>query len=487
VIASESFVSKLCTDEVTASGKRRDAISRKLFLQITTACELVADFVTCAASIFVVSVLQVRFTDSAQYSFHQLLGISVVCGLLAVLLLQRKGTDSKWAHLHPVWETAGAVRMSLQALLFILPGSFLLKLEVPRSVIVLAFLLMPPLLALQKYMTAFLAQRLHSRYTVVERVVIYGACEAGRRIASGLLSSPRLGLRPVAVIHEDPGSIDECRLELAYGGHTIPVQCASMTASLLESLQCDLVILGVPNLPLKEGNELRAVVRQVGIPVAHLSDPLVPEGGPRESIEIGGLSLIHEEPADVAWNYAFTKRVLDIAVSSILLVVLSPAFIVIVLLIRLTSPGPALFVQRRVGRAGKLFNMYKFRSMSSRARKYECSPKISSDPRITRVGRLLRLTSLDELPQLMNVFLGQMSLVGPRPEMPFIVRRYSEYQRRRLQVTPGITGLWQLSQDRAFPIHENLHHDLSYIRNRTLCMDLAILIHTLFFSMCGGV
>jgi lipopolysaccharide/colanic/teichoic acid biosynthesis glycosyltransferase len=125
--------------------------------------------------------------------------------------------------------------------------------------------------------------------------------------------------------------------------------------------------------------------------------------------------------------------------------------------------------------------------MSSRARKYECSPKISNDPRITRIGRLLRLTGLDELPQLMNVFLGQMSLVGPRPEMPFIVRRYSDYQRQRLQVTPGITGLWQLSQDRAFPIHENLHHDLSYIRNRTLCMDLAILIHTLFFSMRGGV
>jgi lipopolysaccharide/colanic/teichoic acid biosynthesis glycosyltransferase len=95
--------------------------------------------------------------------------------------------------------------------------------------------------------------------------------------------------------------------------------------------------------------------------------------------------------------------------------------------------------------------------------------------------------SLDELPQLINVFLGNMSLVGPRPEMPFIVERYSVEQRRRLQVLPGITGLWQLSADRAFPIHENMEYDLYYMRNRNFFMDVAILIHTAVFAARGAV
>jgi lipopolysaccharide/colanic/teichoic acid biosynthesis glycosyltransferase len=131
--------------------------------------------------------------------------------------------------------------------------------------------------------------------------------------------------------------------------------------------------------------------------------------------------------------------------------------------------------------------MYKFRSMHATAPRYGLSPTQSSDTRITSVGRFLRRTSLDELPQLINVFLGNMSLVGPRPEMPFIVRRYNSRQRQRLQVVPGITGLWQLSADRAFPIHENIHYDLSYIRNRSFFMDLAILLHTPLRALRGGI
>jgi lipopolysaccharide/colanic/teichoic acid biosynthesis glycosyltransferase len=119
--------------------------------------------------------------------------------------------------------------------------------------------------------------------------------------------------------------------------------------------------------------------------------------------------------------------------------------------------------------------------------RYELSPTTPFDPRITRIGRFLRRSSLDELPQLINVFLGDMSLVGPRPEMPFIVQSYTSEQRQRLQVIPGITGLWQLSADRAFLIHENIQYDLYYIRNRGFFMDIAILIHTLLFAMRGGI
>ena len=157
----------------------------------------------------------------------------------------------------------------------------------------------------------------------------------------------------------------------------------------------------------------------------------------------------------------------------------------IALLIKLDSPGPVLFSQRRVGKDGKLFTLYKFRSMRVDAPKYEVSPTEPHDPRITRVGRLLRRTSLDELAQLINVVIGDMSLVGPRPEMPFIVEQYTAAHRQRLRVKPAITGIWQLSADRAFQIHDNIQYDLYYIQHRSFFMDFAILLHTVIFAMRG--
>jgi lipopolysaccharide/colanic/teichoic acid biosynthesis glycosyltransferase len=164
-------------------------------------------------------------------------------------------------------------------------------------------------------------------------------------------------------------------------------------------------------------------------------------------------------------------------------VLLGPLFLLIAFLIKVDSRGPALFIQKRVGRNGELFNIFKFRSMYINAPKYDFSPTTSVDPRITRIGRFIRQTSLDEFPQLINVLLGHMSLVGPRPEMPFIVQNYTPAQRQRLQMTPGITGLWQLSADRAHQIHENIQYDFYYIRNRGFFLDIAILIHTLFFAI----
>lgn len=192
-------------------------------------------------------------------------------------------------------------------------------------------------------------------------------------------------------------------------------------------------------------------------------------------------------PGTAPRYYAFCKRTVDVLLSALLLVLFSPLFALIAILVRLDSRGPALFIQKRVGRNGELFNIYKFRSMYAGSGIYELSPTTSRDPRITPIGRLLRRTSLDELPQLLNVLRGNMSLVGPRPEMPFVVQHYTEQQRQRLCVTPGITGLWQLSPFRGLPIHENIQYDLDYIRNRTFLMDIAILVQTVFFTMRRGI
>jgi lipopolysaccharide/colanic/teichoic acid biosynthesis glycosyltransferase len=229
------------------------------------------------------------------------------------------------------------------------------------------------------------------------------------------------------------------------------------------------------------------IAKQAGTPLALMSSILPRERSGEGPIEVDGLQLAAPSQLTARWHYGFAKRVVDIFVSSLLLVAFAPFLFLIGLMIRLGSPGPALFVQKRAGKEGKLFSMYKFRSMYMGTPRYDVSPTQSSDPRITRLGRFLRRTSLDELPQLINVFLGNMSLVGPRPEMPFIVEHYSDQHRRRLQVAPGITGLWQLSVDRALPIHENMEYDLYYIRNRTFFMDVAILLHTLLFAIGGGV
>jgi lipopolysaccharide/colanic/teichoic acid biosynthesis glycosyltransferase len=192
-------------------------------------------------------------------------------------------------------------------------------------------------------------------------------------------------------------------------------------------------------------------------------------------------------PLDLGLNRPTSriKRSCDVIGALFLLVALSPVFILIAILIKFDSAGPVLFRHYRIGKGGKRFMLWKFRSMRTDVPKYEESPRSVGDDRLTRVGRLIRRLSIDELPQLINVLKGEMSLVGPRPEMPFIVVRYSSAERERLAVTPGITGLWQISPARAFPIHENLQYDLYYVRNQNFLLDCAIILRTVSAAIHG--
>lgn len=173
------------------------------------------------------------------------------------------------------------------------------------------------------------------------------------------------------------------------------------------------------------------------------------------------------------------KRSFDVVGAILLSIAMLPLFLSIAILIKLDSSGPVFFRHNRVGRGGKCFVLWKFRSMRTEVPQYEASPQSSQDARLTRVGRLIRRLSLDEMPQLINVLRGEMSLVGPRPEMSFLVDRYHPNGCQRLVVRPGITGLWQISPARAFPIHENLQYDLHYIRNRNFFLDCAIIVRTI--------
>ena len=184
------------------------------------------------------------------------------------------------------------------------------------------------------------------------------------------------------------------------------------------------------------------------------------------------------------------KRLFDLAVSLTALALLVPLLAVIALLVKLGSPGPVLYRQQRVSRGGRLFELLKFRTMvvgaeymvaDLKARNEADGPlfKIRDDPRVTRVGRFLRRYSLDELPQLWNVLKGEMSLVGPRPPLPREVDAYEDWQLDRLEVRPGITGLWQVSGRSELPFDEYVRLDLFYIENWSLAYDLFIIAKTI--------
>ncbi|MGB8479620.1 MAG: exopolysaccharide biosynthesis polyprenyl glycosylphosphotransferase [Acidobacteriaceae bacterium] len=488
--APEIFARSLYSETLAAPRKERQAISRELFRSVMSFSELSADFLTCATGIFATYFLylSLHIGTQIQYSLRELAAVSIVFGLFVVLLLQRDGAYRGGGSLLQIRETERAIRIPTQSLLLLLPFSFLLNLNFSRVPFLVALVLIPLLLILQKQIFSSIIRILQVQRYGIDRVVVYGAGDTGKRIVSALLYSTRLGLQPVSVIDDDPALAGDCMFEMGYRrSRSVPVQRGPVTPALLKACQCNMLMVAIPNLSTEQLAAAAHAAKQAGLRIAFLLGSPLQEPQWTESTDIDGLLLTSTFEPVAPWHYAIAKRMADLIVSSLLLVLFSPLLFLIAFLIRLDSSGPALFVQKRVGRNGELFDMYKFRSMHTNTPRYDVSPTQSCDPRITRIGRFLRRISLDELPQLMNVFLGNMSLVGPRPEMPFIAQHYNCRQRQRLQVTPGITGLWQLSADRALPIHENVEYDLYYIRNRTFFMDIAILIHTLFFAMHGGV
>jgi exopolysaccharide biosynthesis polyprenyl glycosylphosphotransferase len=207
--------------------------------------------------------------------------------------------------------------------------------------------------------------------------------------------------------------------------------------------------------------------------------------------KLGNLVLIGLREPVIHGGRRLSKRIMDVAISLILFLLTWPLFIVIWIAIKIDSEGPTIFAASRIGEGGKLFKMYKFRTMRLDAEKMQGDVtqqnelgqkiyKVKHDPRVTRVGSLLRKTSLDELPQLFNVLKGEMSWVGPRPEQPFITKEYETWQWQRVLVPPGVTGWWQISGRSELPMHLNTNYDVYYVRNYSIFLDLKILLKTVF-------
>lgn len=222
--------------------------------------------------------------------------------------------------------------------------------------------------------------------------------------------------------------------------------------------------------------------------ITNLLDPVNYQG--MESPKYGWIERTIPEEAHLKGDaYHFAKRFMDLGLICLALPIVLPLFLLIAFLIKLESPGgPVIFIQYRTGKNGKRFKMYKFRSMVPNAEelKKELAHlnelkwpdfKITNDPRVTRVGHILRVTSLDEFPQLFNVIKGEMSLVGPRPTS-FAPDTYDLWQTERLEVLPGITGLWQIEGRGETEFYERLRLDIAYIKHRSLWLDIQILFRT---------
>jgi exopolysaccharide biosynthesis polyprenyl glycosylphosphotransferase len=325
----------------------------------------------------------------------------------------------------------------------------------------------------------------------LERTLVVGATGLGKQVMQSLVER-----RGYSLI----GYMDEAERELfAPPGEAQRYQRLGGLDDLslvVGPCAIDQVILA---LPFWENHRLPALVqscRQLGVPFRIVPDLYELSFDRVDVTNVSGVPLIGlKEVSLTGWNLLL-KRALDLAVVLLSLPVTIPLSLLIMALVKLDSRGPALFPQVRVGRGGRLFTLYKFRTMvdNAEARKAELAAlneadgplfKIRNDPRVTRVGRLLRRTSLDELPQLWNILSGEMSLVGPRPGLPDEVSRYEPWQIRRLEVSPGLTGLAQVLGRSDISWDEMVRLDVYYVENWTVEMDLRIILMTVPAVLAG--
>ncbi|HIP70426.1 MAG TPA: sugar transferase, partial [Anaerolineae bacterium] len=212
--------------------------------------------------------------------------------------------------------------------------------------------------------------------------------------------------------------------------------------------------------------------------------------------DFGGVPMINLRDPALNDVQRLVKRMFDLALGSVMLLFWLPILAVVALAVKLDSPGPVFFRQERVGENGRIFRMIKFRTMVPGAEKMQTEIselnddgkiifKHPNDPRVTRVGRFLRRTSLDEMPQLFNVLKGDMSLVGPRPELPWLLDQYEIWQRKRFAVPQGMTGWWQVNGRSDKPMHLNTEDDIYYVQNYSLWMDIYIIIKTPWVVLRG--
>ncbi|WP_426323956.1 sugar transferase [Microbacterium sp. E-13] len=366
-------------------------------------------------------------------------------------------------------------------------ASFLLRLDVARGYLLIALPAGALLLLAERWLWRrwLLAQRVRGEFAA--RVLLVGSESSVAEIAHELQRSPRAGYLVVGAC------VPSGRVAATIEGSDIPIMGKVDDVSrAMEAVGADTVVVtSTDELPPFKVKQISWGL-EAGRQHLVLAPSIVDIAGPRiHTRPVSGLPLIHVETPRFSKGQLFLKRATDLTASLLGVVLLSPLLAFLAISVRLTSEGPVFFRQTRIGLGGREFTMLKFRSMVQNAEELlpelaaqqrdagnEVLFKMTNDPRITPVGRVMRKFSLDELPQLFNVIGGSMSLVGPRPPLPSEVEQYADHVHRRFLAKPGITGAWQVSGRSTLSWEDSVRLDLSYVENWTLLGDLVIILKT---------
>jgi exopolysaccharide biosynthesis polyprenyl glycosylphosphotransferase len=458
------------------------------FEYVVSLLERFADFVAVAFSSLFAYYLYayLNIGTRVRYPLSSVVTASVLFAAVCVVMFDHGGAYELANSLLRIRETERVIRVCAQAFTIAFTLTFFVPYSVSRWVVLFAALLVPLSLIAEKQLFFSTIRYLHSRGYGLQNVLIYGAGFTGRRVFSALASSPKVGLNPVAILDDDPRMVGQRVFQYGYRHErSAPVVQGPLTRSLSQEYRATLIVVAIPSLSKSRLDEIARAAFHCGAKIAFVPQLSFEADRQTNYAVFDGVLIASLSQQSRKRFYEIAKRAFDFVSAAILIILCLPLWTVLAILIKLDSKGPAIFSQTRVGIGGRLFRLYKFRTMHQDAPQFALHPTCSDDPRITKIGGWLRKSSLDELPQLINVLKGDMSLVGPRPEMPFIVDGYEPSHRERLKVIPGLTGLWQLSADRRYLIHENIQYDLYYIRNRSFFFDFAILLHTLVFAMRG--
>ncbi len=341
------------------------------------------------------------------------------------------------------------------------------------------------LLTLEKtFLTYFLKVAVRDKEYPWTQVLVVGGGRGAEKLAGMIEENKHWGLKIMGYLDFDSSNVGKKKGEAKVLG------VASELSKFLHNYVIDHVVFTLPLAFWEHLPELLGICEEVGV-----SSHVVPEFNhlsiaKMKPEEFFGIPMLSFSTTPEGGGGLFLKEVFDRVSAYLLLSILSPVFLAVALGVKISSPGPIFFKQERSGLNGRKFTFYKFRSMMENAEKTQeelkyldetSGPifKIQDDPRLTKFGKFLRRTTLDELPQLINVLTGEMSLVGPRPPIPSEVEKYSSWQRRRLSMKPGMTCIWQISGRSKIPFDKWMEMDLEYIDNWSLWFDFKILIRTI--------
>ncbi|KAA9159729.1 sugar transferase [Microbacterium lushaniae] len=422
-----------------------------------------------------------RITDISYWAFSALLIVAWMWALSFVDSRSERviGTGSQ--------EYIRVIDASLRLFGFIAIVAFLTQIEVARGYLLISLPLGIVTLVAGRWVWRqwLIMKRQRGEYSA--RVLLVGSLASVTQIARELRRSPSAGYLVVGAC------VPSGKIAETVPGSGIPIMGS------VDAVERAVAATGADTVAVTSTDELPPdKVKQIswnleaGKQHLVLAPSIIDIAGPRlHTRPVAGLPLIHVETPRFSKGQLFLKRMVDLVCSAIGVVLLSPLLLALALAVRMTSKGPILFRQTRIGFRGADFTMLKFRSMVVNAEDLleklaqqerhagnEVLFKMKNDPRVTRVGRVMRKYSLDELPQLFNVIGGSMSLVGPRPPLPTEVEKYADHVHRRFLAKPGITGLWQVSGRSSLSWEETVRLDLSYVENWTLLGDLAILAKT---------